>query len=121
MTTEREADIADVRRCVNQLRTAPARMSAQGLLDACDELHALSQRQGDLLTGAINALRGEPPKLTWWSHHDVVERAQQVVAERDALRRALVAVRHIGTQSGTDVNAWNKAFDVIDAALAEKP
>lgn len=37
--------------------------------------------------------------------------------ERDKFRDALLAVRRIGALSGTNLNAWNEAFDVIDAAL----
>jgi prefoldin subunit 5 len=40
----------------------------------------LIQRQSDLLTGVVNALKGEPPSLTLWSHHDAPELARQAVA-----------------------------------------
>lgn len=44
-----------------------------------------------------------------------------VRAERDTLRGALLWVRSAGSRSGTNLNAWNEAFDVIDAALAASP
>lgn len=33
-------------------------------------LHDLTMRQSALLTGVVNAVRGEPPNDTLWSHHD---------------------------------------------------
>jgi hypothetical protein len=39
-------------------------------------------------------------------------------AEQDRLRGALLSLRSIGAHSGTNINAWNEAFDVIDRALA---
>jgi hypothetical protein len=38
--------------------------------------------------------------------------------ERQRLEVALRKVRSIGARSGTELNAMNKVFDVIDAALA---
>src|SRR5690606_42010700 len=59
-----------------------------------DGYDRLIWRQGELLTGAINALRGDPPELTTWSHHDIAEVAAEVVAERDAaIKRAEAAER----------------------------
>lgn len=40
-----------------------------------DEMHALIRKQSDLLTGVVNAIKGEPPELTLWSHHDAPELA----------------------------------------------
>lgn len=39
-------------------------------------------RQGDLLTATVNVLRGDPPELTTWSHHDVAELAAGLMSER---------------------------------------
>lgn len=37
---------------------------------------SLVMRQGDLLTGVVNALRGKPPENVEWSHHDAPELAE---------------------------------------------
>lgn len=41
-----------------------------------EELHALTDRQSDLLTGVAAAVNGPPPPMTMWSHHDLPERVQ---------------------------------------------
>lgn len=41
-----------------------------------DEYSDLMMRQGDLLRGVVNALRGDPPPLTHWSHHDAADLAE---------------------------------------------
>jgi hypothetical protein len=43
-------------------------------------MHDLIEAQGRLLSGAVNALRGEPPPDTLWSHHDVAELARETTA-----------------------------------------
>jgi len=53
-----------------------------------EEYDGILTRQGDLLTRTVNALKGDPPPLTTWSHHDVPELAAAVVAERDAATAA---------------------------------
>lgn len=60
------------------------------------DLSRLVARQADLLTAAVNALKGEPPELVLWSHHDVGElaaamraRAERAEAERGELRARL--------------------------------
>lgn len=49
------------------------------LRDVEAEYDGTLSRQGDLLTRTANALRGTPPPLTSWSHHDVPERAQHAM------------------------------------------
>lgn len=39
----------------------------------------LVDRQGDLLRATVKALRGDPPELVYWSHHDVAEMATAAV------------------------------------------
>ncbi len=46
-------------------------------------------RQGALLTGVVNAIRGEPPSHVLWSHHDVPDLARALKAELLKLREAL--------------------------------
>jgi hypothetical protein len=41
----------------------------------------LTQRQSDLLTGVVNALKGPPPAGTLWSHHDAPMLAQALMHE----------------------------------------
>lgn len=41
------------------------------MTEAIEEYHQLVQRQGELLTGVANALKGAPPELTWWDHSDL--------------------------------------------------
>lgn len=57
--------------------------------DPADEYDALLKRQSDLLSGVALAIKGPEPELTSWSHHDVVELAAGVVAQRDAALAAL--------------------------------
>lgn len=47
---------------------------------------ALCSRQSRLLTATVNALRGDPPSLWTWSHHDVHELAARLKAEVESLR-----------------------------------
>jgi hypothetical protein len=53
----------------------------------------LIQRQSDLLTGVVNALKGEPPSLTLWSHHDAPELARQAVAALAQREQAIQTLR----------------------------
>ena len=71
------------------------------------EYGPLLERQSQLLTGVANALKGPPPELTTWSHHDLPELAAAVVA--DARRqtfaevsRALNLVADIWERDGSD-------------------
>lgn len=55
---------------------------------ADEKSHPLITRQGDILSGVARALNGPPPPLTSWSHHDLAEKAEELVhrAEIDAAR-----------------------------------
>jgi len=70
-------------------------------------------------------LRAEVERLTeCWGYacgraNRASDRAADAETERDAALAALRRVRSIGATSGTNLNAWNAAFDVIDAALSE--
>lgn len=50
-----------------------------GLRRATDEYDRILTRQSDLLRGSVNALRGAPPELVWWSVHDIPQLAQAAV------------------------------------------
>lgn len=57
--------------------------------EAADEvlgMHDLIEQQAALLTGVVNAIRGAPPELVLWSHHDAPALAQQVMAQLQRLR-----------------------------------
>ena len=56
-------------------------------------LDRLCHRQSEILTGIAVALRGEPDESTAWSHHDLVERAQDVMREIAELRRETEELR----------------------------
>jgi hypothetical protein len=43
---------------------------------------------------------------------------ESIAGEEARLRGALLSIRSIGATSGTNLSAWNEAFDVIDAAIA---
>ena len=50
--------------------------------DECKDYEVILARQDDILTRVANALRGDPPPLTSWGHHDLPERAARAVANR---------------------------------------
>lgn len=54
-----------------------------------DEYDWVLRRQSDLLRGTVNALKGRPPERVWWSHHDVVELAQEAADKLAAVRARL--------------------------------
>ena len=61
------------------------RERADRLQEEVEEYDATLTRQSDLLTRTVNALRGDPPPLTSWSHHDIPELAAEKVAEVERL------------------------------------
>jgi len=89
------------------IEQATARMASSAadvpwLLAEVEEYDATLTRQGDLLTRTVNALRGNPPHLTSWSHHDIPELAaekvsevQRLTAERDALAAQVARVESL--------------------------
>lgn len=80
-------------------------------------MHQLIVRQADLLRDTINVLRGEPPELTWWSHHDVAEHARRVVAERDQLHAAIERALHALAPDGATYGNAVEAFNILRGAL----
>lgn len=62
---------------------------------ADEQWSPLVMRQGEILTGVADALNGPTPPLTSWSHHDLAEKAETLVATLDAVRQLLeTADRH---------------------------
>lgn len=85
--------------------------------------YPLIMRQGEILTGVALALNGPPPPLTSWSHHDLAEKAEQLVATLNRARAALapyLAAGHIARCDGDAVDDCNRcAATAIASALAE--
>ena len=52
-----------------------------------EEYDAILTRQSDLLTRTVNALRGNPPPLTSWSHHDIPKLAATAPASTSTTPR----------------------------------
>ena len=87
--------------------------------DDADEYDGILTRQGDLLTGTVNALKGDPPPLTTWSHHDLPELAAAVVTDRDRLRTEADQAYEDGYDQGhADAHADGAAEDRLCAATA---
>lgn len=66
---------------------------AEALRAEIKEMDALLNRQADLFRQTAIALRGPEPDLTRYSHADIPTRATALVAEMDALRAELAAIK----------------------------
>jgi len=62
-------------------------------VDDGETLYNLCVEQAAILTEVANALRGDPPELTHWSHHDLAQRARDVMDENKRLREALKLIK----------------------------
>src|SRR6266403_2441065 len=83
-----------------------------------DNNYRLIQRQGDLLCGVVNALKGEPPEDTLWSHHDAPELAQALRAENDQ-RKADDAIEFRAMEALVSENDMlRKRIDSLTTELA---
>lgn len=69
-----------------------AQAAAKAEERATDEYDALLTAQSDILEATVNVLRGDPPELTQWSHHDIAERTQRLAGAHDALRASLTTL-----------------------------
>lgn len=117
------------------------RERADRLQEEVEEYDATLTRQSDLLTRTVNALRGDPPPLTSWSHHDIPELAAEkvaevalLIAERDALAAQVALVEALAEEwerdaedqlrncySGRDVFEGERTVQIVSelrAALA---
>lgn len=82
----------------------------------------LVDRQGDLLTATVKALRGDPPELVWWSHHDVAELATaavEVAAHWLMVSQADPRLRMTKWEELTDAQKENFRSAVRAALVAE--
>jgi len=109
------------------------RERADRLQEEVEEYDATLTRQSDLLTRTVNALRGDPPPLTSWSHHDIPELAaekvaevERLTAERDAaierLERVIDQWRETGRAVISEMDRADKAAaerDALAGLLAE--
>lgn len=64
----------------------PSDDAAEEARRSIDEYDELLTRLQALLTGTANALKGEPPELTWHDWSDLPEVARATVADRDRLQ-----------------------------------
>lgn len=114
------------------------RERADRLQEEVEEYDATLTRQSDLLTRTVNALRGDPPPLTSWSHHDIPELAAEKVAEvdrltaeRDALAAQVALVEALAEEwerdaedqlrncySGRDVFEGERTVQIVSALRA---
>ena len=103
------------------------RERADRLQEEVEEYDAILRRQGDLLTRTVNALRGNPPPLTSWSHHDIPELAaekvaevERLTAERDALAAQVARVEALGEKwlAMDEANADYFSRERLDPTLA---
>lgn len=69
-----------------------------------DDYSGLLIRQGELLTGVVNAIRGNPRELTTWSHHDAPELARELVAEVERLRARETKMRALALRAAVSSN-----------------
>lgn len=87
--------------------------------------HRLIARQGKLLTGVVNAIRGEPDEMSMHSHHDAPELARKAMTVVHAARAVLVeyleTLRLAARQGDADANAPNPAMDRMQEALIAMP
>jgi len=59
-----------------------------------DDYDWLADRHAAIITQVANALNGPPPPLTMWSHHDLGDKAEQLVAkasDTDGITKVIAA------------------------------
>ncbi|HHN2188487.1 TPA: hypothetical protein ACRMKL_000095 [Pseudomonas aeruginosa] len=69
---------------------AKLRAEAQALREEVAEYEALCNRQAELLSQSIVAIRGPEPELTRWGYADLPLRVKTIVEEVEALRARVV-------------------------------
>jgi hypothetical protein len=70
--------------------------------EAIEEYDNLMMHQGRILTRVANALNGPPGPLRSWSHHDLGEKAEALVARHTALAaRIRAGLRLLGNDDIT--------------------
>lgn len=102
---ERDAAYEDSRQMQQRL---------QRLIDAnpdVADLHALCDRQADILSRVAVALRGPEPPQTRWSHADLPERAAEAARE---LADAADEIARLRTLKDAEPGQWNAALELAD-------
>ncbi|EIU4871603.1 hypothetical protein ACSQ43_001863 [Pseudomonas aeruginosa] len=79
-------------RCVREADYDALAAEAKALREEVAEYEALCNRQADLLSQSIVAIRGPEPELTRWGYADLPLRVKTVVEEVAALRARVVVV-----------------------------
>lgn len=78
------------------------------LREEVDGSYSLTEKQGNLLTGVVNAIRGKPSELTLWSHHDASELTTMMVERLNTainiLKEYQVDLCKIQTPSRTELS-----------------
>ncbi|MCO2076534.1 hypothetical protein FA405_14505 [Pseudomonas aeruginosa] len=86
------SDCGAVKDHVTDAEYAKLEAEAQALREEVAEYEALCNRQADLLSQSIVAIRGPEPELTRWGYADLPLRVKTVVEEVAALRARVVVV-----------------------------
>src|SRR5574340_519475 len=96
-----------------------AKAEAQSLREEVAEYEALCNRQAELLSQSIIAIRGPEPELTRWGYSDLPLRVKTVVEEVAVLRARVVVVPERTTPIGLpnlaalQVSGWNACLDEL--------
>ncbi|MBI8281183.1 hypothetical protein ACV33P_15510 [Pseudomonas aeruginosa] len=89
---------------------------AQALREEVAEYEALCNRQAELLSQSIVAIRGPEPELTRWGYADLPLRVKTIVEEAAALRARVVVVPDAANdrrKSAHYCRGWNACLDEL--------
>ncbi|HHJ1549898.1 TPA: hypothetical protein ACRL78_003060 [Pseudomonas aeruginosa] len=97
---------------------AKLRAEAQALREEVAEYEALCNRQAELLSQSIVAIRGPEPELTRWGYADLPLRVKTIVEEVAALRARVVVVPerkllNAGVSGLNRNSGWNACLDEL--------
>lgn len=97
---------------------AKLRAEAQALREEVAEYEALCNRQAELLSQSIVAIRGPEPELTRWGYADLPLRVKTIVEEVAALRARVVVVPerkllNAGVPGLNRNSGWNACLDEL--------
>ena len=102
---------------------AQAKAEIERLTREWDDAVTTINRQGDLLTATVNVLRGKPPELKMWSHHDVAELAAEAKTEIERLTAVVQVERKLSHRRYLAVERLQRQCDqlseLVDVERAE--
>lgn len=103
-------DMLDEMKPDETLGQAAARFKSErdALRAEINEYSRTLDRQNELLTGVVNAIKGEPPKLVAWSHHDAPKLAAALRAEVNRLKGGAEPVAEVIDNKVGVFIAWTK-------------